>query len=286
MSSRKRYAFITPYHKENRLLLQRAIDSVKSQTVPTDHFLIADGFAQEWIDKEPVRHVKLDREHGYGGNTPRGVGALIAIAEEYGGIGMLDADNWLDSDHVQTCIEAAESCDGGAVNCDYVIAQWRLRRPDETILPWPENHEHVDTCRFFFLRGAFSVIPHWAMMPPELAPTCDRVFYAMLQRQPFRCVRVERATVNYHCLWESVYRSLGESPPEGAKPSNDDTKVINYLASLSPRESEIVARLTGVDFIAKEPLLAPSRNSPCPCGSGKKFKHCHGEWRASADRPT
>jgi preprotein translocase subunit SecA len=19
-----------------------------------------------------------------------------------------------------------------------------------------------------------------------------------------------------------------------------------------------------------------SRNSPCPCGSGKKFKHCHG----------
>ncbi|WP_432612900.1 SEC-C metal-binding domain-containing protein, partial [Litoreibacter halocynthiae] len=21
----------------------------------------------------------------------------------------------------------------------------------------------------------------------------------------------------------------------------------------------------------------PGRNSPCPCGSGKKFKHCHGE---------
>ncbi|WP_435673784.1 SEC-C metal-binding domain-containing protein [Neptunicoccus cionae] len=20
----------------------------------------------------------------------------------------------------------------------------------------------------------------------------------------------------------------------------------------------------------------PGRNSPCPCGSGKKFKHCHG----------
>lgn len=20
----------------------------------------------------------------------------------------------------------------------------------------------------------------------------------------------------------------------------------------------------------------PSRNDPCPCGSGKKFKHCHG----------
>jgi preprotein translocase subunit SecA len=21
---------------------------------------------------------------------------------------------------------------------------------------------------------------------------------------------------------------------------------------------------------------APSRNSPCPCGSGRKYKHCHG----------
>ncbi|MBP6735990.1 MAG: SEC-C domain-containing protein, partial [Rhodobacteraceae bacterium] len=21
----------------------------------------------------------------------------------------------------------------------------------------------------------------------------------------------------------------------------------------------------------------PSRNDPCPCGSGEKFKHCHGK---------
>jgi hypothetical protein len=149
----KRYAIITPYHKEDRRLLQRAIDSVGNQTVPTDHFPIADGFPQDWIDGEGVRHVKLDREHGCGGNTPRGVGALIAIAEEYDGIGMLDADNWLDHDHVQTCVEAAKSCEGGAIHCDYVIAQWRLRRPDETILPWPEEPGHIDTGRFFFFRG-------------------------------------------------------------------------------------------------------------------------------------
>jgi SEC-C motif-containing protein len=277
---RKRYAIITPYHKEDRHLLQRAIDSVKNQTVPTDHFMVADGFAQEWIDREPVRHVKIDRAHGYGGKTPRGVGALIAIAEEYDGIGMLDADNWLDSDHVQTCIEAADSCDGGALHCDYVIAQWRLRRPDETIIPWPEEQGHVDTSRFFFLRGAFSVIPHWGMIPPELAPICDRIFYAMLRRQPFRFVRVQRPTVNYHCLWEVCYRVLGERPPEGAKPSNDTATFQKYLASLSPRELEIVTRLTGVPFTAKKPAPAPSRNSPCPCGSGKKFKNCHGAWTA------
>ena len=45
---------------------------------------------------------------------------------------------------------------------------------------------------------------------------------------------------------------------------------------------------TGEDEAAREPLVAgfdetdqstwgnPGRNDPCPCGSGKKFKHCHG----------
>src|SRR5262245_29500987 len=278
MPRHKRYAIITPYHKENRHLLQRSINSVKNQTVPTDHFLIADGFAQEWIDSEGVRHIKIDREHGYGGKTPRGVGALVAIAEEYGGIGMLDADNWLDSDHVQTCIEAADSCDGGAIHCDYVIAQWRLRRPDETIMPWPEEPGHVDTCRFFFLRGAFSVIPHWAMIPPELSSACDRIFYTMLRQRPLRFVRVERPTVNYHCMWEVCYRALGETPPDGAKPNFDHTKYENYLASLGPREFEILTRLIGVPLAIKRPESVTSRNSQCPCGSGKKFKHCHGAW--------
>ncbi len=27
---------------------------------------------------------------------------------------------------------------------------------------------------------------------------------------------------------------------------------------------------------AVQPVKKPGRNDPCPCGSGKKFKHCHG----------
>ncbi|MET1082994.1 MAG: SEC-C metal-binding domain-containing protein, partial [Burkholderiales bacterium] len=23
-------------------------------------------------------------------------------------------------------------------------------------------------------------------------------------------------------------------------------------------------------------MVKPGRNDPCPCGSGKKYKHCHG----------
>jgi hypothetical protein len=65
----------------------------------------------------------------------------------------------------------------------------------------------------------------------------------MLRRQPFRFVRVERPTVNYHCLWEVCYRALGEPPPDNAKPSVDCTNWEKYLASLGPRELEIVFRL-------------------------------------------
>ncbi|MFP4239466.1 MAG: SEC-C metal-binding domain-containing protein, partial [Rhodosalinus sp.] len=32
-------------------------------------------------------------------------------------------------------------------------------------------------------------------------------------------------------------------------------------------------------FVESDPATwgDPGRNDPCPCGSGKKFKHCHGK---------
>ena len=36
-----------------------------------------------------------------------------------------------------------------------------------------------------------------------------------------------------------------------------------------------VAR-AGFDETNPETWGNPGRNDPCPCGSGKKFKHCHG----------
>ncbi len=281
-----RYAMITPYCKEDEGLLRRCIDSVRNQSVRCDHLLIADGFPQAWIDRRPVRHIKLDRAHGDAGNAARGIGALLAIAEEYDGIGFIDADNWLDVNHIEACLEAASTCEGGASHCDYVIAQRRFRRPDETVMPIPEEIGHVDTNCFFFLRGAFSVVPRWATMPKAMALVGDRVFLMMLRQQPFRHVRAEKITVNYHCIWESCYWQLGERPPERAKPNVDANKVGAWLRSLPTRELEIVYRLVGVAVIGaprpeerdagKEGAGPGSRNAPCACGSGKRFKRCHG----------
>lgn len=34
--------------------------------------------------------------------------------------------------------------------------------------------------------------------------------------------------------------------------------------------------VTGFDENDPQTWGDPGRNEPCPCGSGKKFKHCHG----------
>ena len=47
-------------------------------------------------------------------------------------------------------------------------------------------------------------------------------------------------------------------------------------------EEEVEVEFTTMDHISdfmnevKEKRMEISRNSPCPCGSGNKYKHCHG----------
>ena len=51
-----------------------------------------------------------------------------------------------------------------------------------------------------------------------------------------------------------------------------------YIVEISPGESEDIADL---DRALATPMPAHvtsvGRNNPCPCGSGKKYKHCHGQ---------
>ena len=48
-----------------------------------------------------------------------------------------------------------------------------------------------------------------------------------------------------------------------------------YMDDLSP--NEIADLLWGVQESYVNPYASIGRNAPCPCGSGKKFKHCHGK---------
>jgi hypothetical protein len=165
-------------------------------------------------------------------------------------------------------------------DCDYVVAKRYFMRPDETKIPVADEESHVDTSCYFFLKGAYHVLHHWVAMPRALASVCDRVFYATAKSYKLRSAVVQQPTVYYECLWSSVYQQLGEAPPPNAKPNPDFSAISSWLHSLTDVDLEQAVRRSGAPLNrgAKfvEELHAVSRNAVCPCGSGRRFKHCHG----------
>jgi len=241
---------VTPYCTEDQVVLQRCIRSVRSQSVGTEHLLVADGNPQDWVDGEQVRHLRLDRSHADHGNTPRGVGALLAAAEGFDAIALLDADNWLDSNHLEVCLNAAASA---ARKCDLVIARRRFCRPDGSVLPVQDEpvSEHVDTNCFVFLPGSYHLLSFWALMPKPLSVAGDRFFWAGVRARGLVCALVtEAVTVNYVSMWAGEYLKNGETPPVGAKTVERFEPMRAWLRRLTRRERAAASRLAGVRLIA------------------------------------
>jgi hypothetical protein len=245
----KRYCVVTPYYKEERDMLVRCMDSVRRQGLAVDHMLVADGFAQDWIDREPVRHQKLDRAHGDYGNFARGVGALAALAEGYDGICFLDADNWYDEDHVAVCLEAAAR----APTTAFVAARRRFVRPDHSVMAAVRPAEapfaeHVDTNCMFLLPGAYPFVHRWCTIPRELSASGDQLFYLGLVMAGLAPTPVSHVTVNYLCMFDSVYRDHGEVPPPGAKPILHWADRQAWIDALSPEQLVHVRALVGLNL--------------------------------------
>lgn len=251
-----RVLVVTAYYREERALIERTMRSVRAQTVVAsgaavvDHLLVADGFPQAWIDEAGVRHVRLDRAHGDYGNTPRGVGSVLAISEGYDAICYCDADNWYEPTHVEDCLKAAAA---GGEATGYVIARRIMRRPDESVIPIADEPitTHVDTNCFFFLPPSFHLIHHFAAIPRQMSVIGDRLFFAALRVAGLKVAVLTRPSVDYHCLWDPIYRAIGETPPEGSKPAADQSSADRWLGSLSHRDKVIVSRLTGLPFAAE-----------------------------------
>ena len=211
-------AVITPYYKETDATLKRCISSVASQTLACQHYLIADGPGCNWLDTSAPsvsKHLRLHHAHGDFGNTPRGIGALLAVADGADAVCFLDADNMLDHDHVEVCCALAASKPAP----DYVVARRRIVLPDGTAVPGSDEpiERLVDTNCFFLLKGAFHAIPQWVLQPKPLARIGDRVFLKLLQRLGLSFRVMSEPTVTYISDWEFHYRAAGQNPPSNAK---------------------------------------------------------------------
>jgi len=246
-----RVAIVTPYFKESPRTLARCIESVRNQERGTNvgeiaHLLVADGHPQHWVDDLDVRHLKLDRSHGDYGNTPRSIGGQLAASEGYDAIAFLDADNWLDPDHVASCVAVLL---GAVEPVDYVVARRRLVRDDGSALPiaaaGDEDFGHVDTSCYFLSWSAFHTLARWSVMPKPLSIIGDRIFRLALREAGLKFAAVGHPTVNYLCTWSSFFQAIGEVPPEYAKPNIDIGPASRWWRRLDGRSREVVQRLTG-----------------------------------------
>ena len=240
-----RCVVVTPYHRESRHNLERCIESVRKQTIAVDHILVADGFPQDWIDRKPVRHIKLDREHKNYGNTPRCVGAMVAVASDYDAIALLDADNWLDPIHCEYCLQI--SSPKGENAYDFVIAQRRFVRPDLSVIPIPDEPLTMllDTNCCFYLKTSFYTLPVWGLMPNQLGIIGDRVVWHNIKSQSLRAIRAHAKTVNYVTLHKGHYEIIGETPPREGSKRLDFVPVVEWINSLPKSEVDRIAKLVG-----------------------------------------
>lgn len=237
-------AVITPYYKEPQAWLARCLTSVREQTHPATHFVVSDGFPQDWVDEAGVRHLKLDRAHGDYGNTPRTMGAMLAVSEGYDAVAFLDGDNWYAPDHIERCVTVAQQND-----VDFVTSSRHWARADGSVIDIhvKEDHDgtHVDTNCFFLLRGAFHTIPRWGLMPKPMTMWCDRFFLGSLRGEGLLEASTNARTVYYLCTWANVYQAVGEPVPEFAKAGLPVHELTDWYRGLSGRDREIVFRLTG-----------------------------------------
>jgi len=246
--AQRRYCVVTPYHQEDCDLLKRCLMSVRQQTVAADHIVVADGFPQRWLSDWPIRHIILDQAHGDYGNIARGIGALMAISEKYDGIIFLDADNWFDDDHIAACVTSAEE----NPNAPYIIAQRDYIRIDGSVMAVGGTEDvpmgdHVDTNCYFFLPQSFHLLHYWCTLPRELSSHGDRFFRSILKAHLTAPPAITaRRTVKYRCLFESIYRSIGEPPPPGAKPNLNSKTCLDWLNSLHDADLALVEQMSGL----------------------------------------
>jgi glycosyltransferase involved in cell wall biosynthesis len=179
-----RVAVVTPYFDESKDVLERCMASVRSQSVPADHILVADGNPQYWIEAHAnVDHVVLRRSTADFGDTPRSIGFVVGMRGGYDIIQFLDADNLLLPDHFAVTLEHFRGR-AAAEYPDVVVARRQMLRPDGSVIagniPEDDQLKHIDTSCYVFYRTAFPVGLKWSLIPRELAFMDDRVFFAIL----------------------------------------------------------------------------------------------------------
>jgi hypothetical protein len=126
----------------------------------------------------------------------------------------LDADNWFYPNHIEAMVELHKK-----TNAAVCTASRTIHRGDGSLMFFDQHNSdgigHVDTSCLIFTRAAFQVLPLWVMMPKELGPVCDRVFWQAIRARKIQCAHHPQPTVAFRTQYQLHYAALGEPAPPG-----------------------------------------------------------------------
>jgi glycosyltransferase involved in cell wall biosynthesis len=227
----KRIAVITPYYKEPVQMLKDCHASVVSQGVDVDHFMVADGFPLDEVSNWPVQHVLLNKAHADNGNTPRGIGAFLAINQGYDFVTFLDADNWYHPGHLQSMLDLYASTKAD-VCCSRRTYHDMAGHPLPVTEEVEDKGRHIDTSCMFFAPSAFDAMGCWLKMPKQLSPICDRVMLNQLWDKRYKLAFSELRSVAFRSQYAWHYRDV-KAPPTDIKLKGQDEfdRCIKWLYS-------------------------------------------------------
>jgi len=214
-------AIVTPWNGHNEDWLRFCMQTVREQTLKVDHLVVLDEipalFSQVRCLQLPARDFGSNIfGHEDVGNLARGLGAMLCAAEGYDAIGFLDADNWIDHDHVEQLWEGHTDT-GSAV----VAARRQMHALDGELLYQESDahaRSHVDTNCMFLTRAAFDLLSIWTQIPSDLAAVGDQLFWRVVRQwlreePPY----LSSPTVHYRTAYAVHYEGIGREPPPGAK---------------------------------------------------------------------
>lgn len=223
-------AVITPYFRETTETLAFCHASVMAQSAPCTMIAVADGHPNPFFDTaERCLHIKLPAANGDYGDTPRALGGLFAAAQGFDAVAYLDADNWLEPDHLASMLEVRRKTRAAMVAC-----KRQFFTPDRQLLLSAEDmedmHMHVDTSCWLIFREAYAMLPVWAM-PKVLAPVGDRLFFQKAQHDRWPIGFSNHRTVCYVSRSPQHYEAAGLAPPKDGKSSTIYGEVGRFLLS-------------------------------------------------------
>jgi hypothetical protein len=210
---------VTPYYREPLEFLSQAHESVRAQSYPCRHIMVADGSPNPALAGWDVEHISLSGWSNDFGSTPRFVGAAHAVFQGFDIVAFLDADNWYREDHVQAVVELVAGA--GAA---FVSSGRMLCRLDGSVMrecPTTHPDRFIDTSCMAFARAGFPLLTRWVTLPSYAHAMGDRCVHQSVMLSGAPRAHSAAPTVFYRCGKAGIYGLLGEPVPAGVAPAPD-----------------------------------------------------------------